>query len=124
VLPEVVNAIQQMLIAEHGGLSGIRDQGLLDSALARPRQQAACGEKQPLFQLAAAYSYGLARNHPFADGDKRIALAVAAVFLEIDGYSPNAPEAEAVVIYLKLAEGLLTEEALADWLEVSSIAVG
>lgn len=121
VLPEVVSAIHQMLIAEHGGLPGIRDQGLLDSALARPRQQAAYGKKNSVFQLAAAYSYGLARNHPYADGNKRIALTVAAVFLEINGHSLNAPETEAVIVYQKLADGTLTEEALAEWIRGWSV---
>lgn len=121
MLPEVVNAIHKMLIAGHGGLPGIRDQGLLDSALACPRQQAAYGKKSSVFQLAAAYSYGLARNHPFADGNKRIALTVAAVFLEINGYSLNAPEAEAVIIYQQLADGTLTEEALAEWIRGWSV---
>lgn len=124
VLPEVVTAIHQMLIAEHGGLPGIRDQGLLDSALARPRQQAAYGKKNSIFQLAAACSFGLARNHPFVDGNKRVALTVAAVFLEINGYSLNAPEAEAVIIYQQLADGTLTEEALAEWLRESSVSDG
>jgi len=121
LLPEVVTAIHQMLIAEHGGLPGIRDQGLLDSALARPRQQAAYGKKNSVFQLAAAYSYGLARNHPFVDGNKRIALTVAAVFLEINGYSLNASEAEAVIIYQQLADGRLTEGALAEWIRGRSV---
>lgn len=121
VLPQVVTAIHQMLIAEHGGLPGIRDQGLLDSALARPRQQAAYGKKNSVFQLAAAYSYGLARNHPFVDGNKRIALTVAAVFLEINGYSLNAPEAEAVIIYQQLADGRLTEERLAEWMRERAV---
>lgn len=121
VLPEVVHAIHNMLIAEHGGLAGIRDQGLLDSALARPRQQAAYGKKNSIFQLAAAYSYGLARNHPFADGNKRIALTVAAVFLEINGHSLNAPEAEAVLMYQQLADGTLTEQALAEWIREWSV---
>ena len=121
VLPEVVTAIHQMLIAEHGGLPGIRDQGLLDSALARPRQQAAYGKKNSVFQLAAAYSYGLARNHPFVDGNKRIALTVAAVFLEINGYSLNAPEAEAVIIYQQVADGRLTEERLAEWMRERAV---
>ncbi|MGV3627760.1 MAG: type II toxin-antitoxin system death-on-curing family toxin [Betaproteobacteria bacterium] len=121
VLPEVVHAIHKMLIAEHGGLPGIRDQGLLDSALARPRQQAAYKKNNSIFQLAAAYSYGLARNHPFADGNKRIALTVAAVFLEINGHSLNAPEAEAALIYQQLADGTLTEQALAEWIREWSV---
>lgn len=116
LLPEVVHAIHKMLIAEHGGLAGIRDQGLLDSALARPRQQAAYVKKNSIFQLAAAYSHGLARNHPFADGNKRIALTVAAVFLEINGHTLNAPEAEAALMYQQLADGKLTEQALAEWI--------
>jgi death-on-curing protein len=120
-LPQVVTAIHQMLIAEHGGLPGIRDQGLLDSALARPRQQAAYGKKNSVFQLTAAYSYGLARNHPFVDGNKRIALTVAAVFLEINGYSLNAPEAEAVIIYQQLADGRLTEEGLVEWMRERAV---
>lgn len=124
VLPEVVTAIHQMLIAEHGGLPGIRDQGLLDSALARPRQQAAYAKKNSVFQLAAAYSYGLARNHPFVDGNKRIALTVAAVFLEINGHSLNAPEAEAVLMYQQLADGTLAEEALAEWIREWSVLGG
>ncbi len=121
VLPEVVHAIHKILIAEHGGLPGIRDQGLLDSALARPRQQAAYGKKNSIFQLAAAYSYGLARNHPFTDGNKRIALTVAAAFLEINGHSLNAPEAEAVLMYQQLADGKLTEQALAEWIREWSV---
>lgn len=121
VLPEVVHAIHKMLIAEHGGLPGIRDQGLLDSALARPRQQAAYKKNNSIFQLAAAYSYGLARNHPFADGNKRIALTVAAVFLEINGHSLNAPEAEAALIYQQLADGTLLEQVLAEWIREWSV---
>lgn len=111
-----------MLIAEHGGLPGIRDKGLLDSALARPRQQAAYGKKNSVFQLAAAYSYGLARNHPFVDGNKRVALTVAAVFLELNGYALDAPEAEAVIVYQQLADGTLTEEALAEWLRKRAVS--
>ena len=124
VLPEVVTAIHQMLIAEHGGLPGVGEQGLLDSALACRRQQAAYGKKNSIFQLAAACSFGLARNHPFVDGNKRVALTVAAVFLEINGYSLNAPEAEAVIIYQQLADGTLTEAALAEWLRESSVSGG
>lgn len=121
LLQEVVLAIHKMLIAEHGGLPGIRDQGLLDSALARPRQQAAYGKKNSIFQLAAAYSYGLARNHPFVDGNKRIALTAAAVFLEINGHTLNAPEAEAVLMYQQVADGTLTEQALAEWIREWSV---
>ena len=123
VLPELVRAVHQTLIAEHGGLPGVRDQALLDSALARPRQKYAHDSKVSVFELAAAYSYGLARNHPFTDGNKRIALTVAAVFLELNGYSLDAAEPEAVIMYQQLASGSLTEEELGLWIERSSISI-
>ncbi len=113
-----------MLLAEHGGLPGIRDQALLDSALARPKQKAACGIDTSIFELAAAYSFGLARNHPFMDGNKRIALTIAAVFLELNGFSLDAAEAEAVLMYRQLAAGTLTEDELAIWIRDSSIPSG
>ncbi len=122
VLPELVHAIHQMLLAEHGGLPGIRDQTLLDSALARPKQKAVYANEITLFELAASYSYGLSRNHPFIDGNKRVALTVGAVFLELNGYSLDATEAEAVIIYQQLAAGTLTEQQLATWMQDSSIA--
>ena len=121
VLPELVHAIHQTLLAEHGGLPGIRDQTLLDSALARPKQQAAYENDVTLFELAASYSYGLSRNHPFIDGNKRVALTVGAVFLELNGYSLDATEAEAVIIYQQLAAGTLNEQQLANWMQDSSI---
>ncbi|MGB5761625.1 MAG: type II toxin-antitoxin system death-on-curing family toxin [Sedimenticolaceae bacterium] len=122
VLPELVHAIHQTLLAEHGGLSGVRDEALLESALARPQQKAAYANTGSIFELAASYSFGLARNHPFIDGNKRIALTVAAVFLELNGYSLDATEAEAVLMYQQLAAGTLTEEALAAWIRDSSIS--
>ncbi|MCF7984123.1 MAG: type II toxin-antitoxin system death-on-curing family toxin [Thiohalocapsa sp.] len=122
VMPEVVLAVHQMLVAEHGGLPGIRDQALLDSALARPRQKAAYESDASIFELAAGYSDGLARIHPFMDGNKRIALTIAAVFLELNGLTLNAPEADAVIVYQQLAAGELEEEALAEWMRDSSIA--
>jgi len=121
VLPELVHAVHQMLLAEHGGPPGVRDHALLDSALARPRQRAAYEPEISVFELAASYSYGLARNHPFIDGNKRIALTVAAVFLELNGYSLDASEAEAVLVYQQLAAGTLTEGELANWMRDSSI---
>ncbi|MCP5304391.1 MAG: type II toxin-antitoxin system death-on-curing family toxin [Chromatiaceae bacterium] len=122
VLPELVLAVHQMLVAEHGGLPGIRDQALLDSALARPQQKAAYESEASIFELAAAYSYGLARNHPFVDGNKRIALTIAAVFLELNGLTLNALEAEAVIVYQQLAAGEIGENSLAEWLRDSSIS--
>ena len=122
VMPELVLAVHQMLVAEHGGLPGIRDQALLDSALARPQQKAAYESEASIFELAAAYSYGLARNHPFVDGNKRIALTIAAVFLELNGLTLNALEAEAVIVYQQLAAGEIGENSLAEWLRDSSIS--
>ena len=123
VLPELVQAVHQTLLAEHGGLAGVRDQALLDSALARPRQKFAYDSKISVFELAAAYSYGLARNHPFADGNKRVALTVAAVFLELNGFNLDAPEPETVLIYQQLASGSLTEEQLGLWFQKSSVSI-
>lgn len=122
VMQELVLAVHQMLVSEHGGLPGIRDHALLDSALTRPQQKATYQSKSSIFELAAAYSYGLAGNHPFVDGNKRIALTIAAIFLELNGFTLNAPEAEAVIVYQQLAAGELEEAALADWLRDSSIA--
>ena len=120
VLRDVVIAVHQMLLAEHGGLSGIRDEALLDSALTRPHQRFAYGDNFSLFRLAASYSYGLSKNHPFVDGNKRVALTIAAIFLELNGYHLDAPEAEAVVIFKKLAAGNFSEDDLAAWFEDSS----
>ena len=107
-------------IAEHGGAPGVRDRGLLDSALARPRNLAAYGEPS-VFRLAAAYAFGIARNHPFVDGNKRTALVAAATFLLLNGYELAAPEVEAVEVFLRLADGSVDEGALAAWLERNSI---
>jgi len=116
VLDEVVVAVHGMLIAEHGGSPGIRDKGLLQSALARPRQRYACEPQATIFELAAAYGFGVARSHPFIDGNKRAALAVAATFLELNGFSLDAPEPEAVVAIQQLAPGDLSEAQLAEWI--------
>ena len=123
VSPAAVLAIRQMLLAEHGGAKGLRDQKLLDSALARPQHKFSYDEDVSIFSLAASYSFGLARNHAFIDGNKRIALTVAAVFLELNKYSLNAPEGEAVVVYKQLADGSLSEDMLAEWFKSSSIRV-
>ena len=121
VLPEAVISIHQMLLAEHGGLTGIRDKALLDSALSRPQQKFAYDQNASIFDLAASYGFGLARNHPFVDGNKRIALTVAAVFLDINGYSLNAPEPETVIIFEQLASGDISEDTLSIWFRDNSI---
>lgn len=106
-------------IAQFGGQPGIRDRALLESSIARPRDKAAY-RNSTVFELAAAYAYGIVRNHPFLDGNKRTALVCAFVFLELNGYQVTASEEEAVVTFLALAEGDATEEALAAWLKQKS----
>ncbi len=119
VAEKLVLMVHDMLLAEHGGLTGIRDQGLLDSALAKPQQLFRYKPESSLFELATAYSFGLAKNHPFIDGNKRIAFTVTAVSLELNGKVLNAPEAEVVVFYEGLAGGKVSEEALAQWLSIN-----
>ena len=103
-------------IAAHGGRPGIRDEGLLESALARPRNLAAYGETSA-FVLAAAYAFGLAKNHPFSDGNKRVALIASVTFLELNGWQFVAREEDAAVAFLDLAAGKTTEGAFVRWLE-------
>jgi len=110
-------------IAEHGGLPGVRDQGALDAALARPENKAAYGEPTVL-ELAAAYAYGIACNHPFSDGNKRTAFIVSALFLDEQGFAVEASKEEIVRTFLALAAGEMTEEALADWFRSVTIAQG
>ena len=115
VARELVLVLHERLLAEHGGAPGLRDEGLLDSALARPRQIRAYG-KLDLCALAAAYAYGLVRNHPFVDGNKRVAFMVAYVFLARNGRRLVAPEADATAMMMALAAGETDETAFAAWL--------
>lgn len=112
-------AIHEMLLAEHGGADGIRDDGLLDSALSNPRNLFAY-EETDIFRLAAAYAHALTRNHPFQDGNKRVALTVAGVFLELNGFRLEASEADAVSATLALSTRELDEAGFAAWLMDSS----
>jgi death-on-curing protein len=113
---EAILAAHDDQLAEHGGGTGIRDQGLLESALARPRNLFAYGEAS-LAKLAAAYAFGIARNHPFVDGNKRTALVAAEGFLGLNGFDLTATDVEAVSVFLSLAAGEITEEQLAAWFE-------
>ncbi len=110
-----VLALHADLLREYGGLEGVRDEGLLESALARPKNQAAYGDPS-LAELAAAYAFGIARNHPFVDGNKRTALAAADVFLQLNGHEIVVDEVEAVTVILDLAAGEIGEEELAAWI--------
>ena len=111
---EVASAAHREQLAEHGGGEGVRDARLLESAMARPRQLAAYGDPD-MAALAAAYAYGIARNHPFVDGNKRTAAVVSETFLAVNGLILNASDAELVVAFLALAAGELSEDELADW---------
>jgi len=122
ILDDVVFAVHQMLLAEHGGSTGIRDETLLYSALARPKQRLVYEPESSIFELAASYSFGLAKNHPLIDGNKRTALTIGTFFLDVNGHSLDAPEAEAVIIFESLASGNTTEIELAEWFRTSSIS--
>ena len=112
---EVVLAIHDEQLAEHGGQPGVRDQGLLESTLLRPRNQVAYGEAA-IVKLAACYAFGLSRNHPFLDGNKRTSLVVAELFLLLNGLELTATNAACVTTFLQLAAGELSENELAEWI--------
>lgn len=116
VAGEVVLAIHEAQLAEHGGLAGIRDEGLLSSALARPLNLDAYGDKPDAASLASAYAFGIARNHPFLDGNKRTAFVVMELFLTLNGWMLNADDAACISTMLSLAAGNLSEKGLSDWL--------
>lgn len=120
VFRETVLALQELLLAEFGGAAGLRDEGLFDSALARPENRFVY-EQAEIFDLAAAYAFGLVRNHPFIDGNKRIGFTVAVLFLELNGWRFVATEADAVVQTLAMAASVLDEAEYAAWLKLNSV---
>ena len=113
--PAVVLAIHDQQLAEHGGMSGVRDMGLLESALACPLQLEAYGDPD-VFELAAAYAHGIARNHPFVDGNKRTAYVVFMLFLRIHGFRVKAPAPTRVMLFERFGKGEVQQEDLAGWL--------
>jgi death-on-curing protein len=119
ILKETVPALHERLLAEFGGSSGVRDNGLLDSALARPQNLLAYG-KPTVFEWAASYAFGLVKNHPFVDGNKRIGFAAAVLFLELNGRRFAASETDATVQTLALAAGAIDEAAYAAWLKTNT----
>lgn len=117
VRKDVVRAIHCRQLAEHGGAEGVRSEDMLASALHRPQARWAYGEPRPdLAALAAAYAFGIARNHPFVDGNKRTALVVARIFLLLNGVTIAATSAEKFTTIMALADGRMEENELAHWL--------
>jgi death on curing protein len=112
----MIRAIHTSQVQEHGGSLGLRDKGLLDSALDRPRNRFHYEPEADLIDLAASYGFGLARNHPFVDGNKRVAFQAMYVFLGLNGLRIDAEEPEVVRIILALAAGELQERDLVEWL--------
>jgi death-on-curing protein len=120
ITKEILITVHAELLNRFGGLSGIRDEGLLDSALNRPKHLFSFS-RPTLFQMAASYAHGVVKNHPFLDGNKRTGFMSAYIFLGVNGWSLEAPEEEAVLETLSLAAGETTEEAYATWLERTSV---
>jgi death-on-curing protein len=118
--PRALLLLHSASLAEHGGLEGVRDEGLLESALGRPRNKFSYESEWDVFDLAAAYGFGLARNHPFHDGNKRIAFLAVGLFLAINGYRLAADQMDAIQTMLSLAGGKLTEKTFADWVREHS----
>ncbi len=116
----MVKAIHDRMLAEFGGLSGVRDEGLLESALARPQHLFHYGGEVSLFQLAGSYCYGIVRNHPFIDGNKRTGFVVARVFLLINGVSFSPAQGEPAHVIKALAAGEIGEGELVRWFEDNS----
>jgi len=112
----VVDAIHSDQLREHGGLPGVRDENVLESALARPQQKWHYGEETDIPVLAAAYAFGLVRNHPYRDGNKRIGFLAMVTFLGVNTYTFEATDAEVVTTFLALAAGDVSEDQLAAWI--------
>ena len=116
----VVDAIHADMLLTHGGMPGIRDENALESALARPRQRHAYEPDTDLATLAAGYGFGLVRNHPYSDGNKRVGFVVMATFLGRNGYEFIASESDVVTTFVALASGNLDEETLAVWIRAKT----
>lgn len=112
---DAVLAIHRLQIAEHGGDAGVRDIGLLESALARPKNVEAYEPEADIARLAASYGFGIAKNHPFIDGNKRTALVATRTFLILNGITLEATEEDKYLTFLALAEGSLSEDELVAW---------
>ncbi len=116
----VVDAIHSDQLREHGGLPGVRDENVRESALARPQQKWHYGDVADIPLLAAAYAFGLVRNHPYRDGNKRIGFLAMATFLGVNGHTFEATDADVVTQFVALAAGNVSEDELADWIRTHS----
>ena len=117
--PDVLLAVHDEMIDDHGGAAGMRDRGLFDSALARPRNLAAYG-KPDAAALASSYAFGLAKNHPFVDGNKRMAFVALELFLSLNGYGLVADDVQCVLVTLSVASGAFSEDDLTQWIRKNS----
>jgi death-on-curing protein len=113
------HALHERILALDGGAEGVRDQGLLESALARPQQPHAYGDNPDIIALAAAHTVGIVRNHPFVDGNKRTGFVVGVLFLEMNGYRFTVAEEDATQAVLGLAAGSLDETAFTNWMRAN-----
>jgi len=118
--PQLILAIHDEQLAEHGGSTGLRDAGLLDSALARPLNRASYGEPD-VAELAAVYALAIAKNHPFIDGNKRTAFVALEVFLRLNGCRFTVGDAEAVVMTLAMAAGELPDDEFTAWVRMHTV---
>jgi len=116
---KLVMAIHERQLAEHGGSSGVRDRGMLESALARARQKWAYGADVDMATLAAAYAFGLARNHPFVDGNKRTAAVVSELFLELNHHVLAATDMDLFPVCMAIASGEMREDELTAWMRAN-----
>lgn len=123
IRPDVVRAIHHRQLSEHGGLAAIRDEGLLASALARPRDMLAYdADNTDIARLAAAYAFGISRNHPFIDGNKRVSYVVCRTFLVTNGVDIDATQGEKYTTFMALAAGTLSEDQLTEWIRARLVA--
>lgn len=116
----MVDAIHGDQLREHGGLPGVRDENVLKSALARPQQAWHYDTSADLPRLAAAYAFGLVKNHPYRDGNKRIGFLAMVTFLGVNGYACEATDAEVVIQFVSLAAGRVSEGEMTDWIRLHS----
>ena len=120
LLEQTIVAVHSMVLEEHGGAPGIRDEAMLASALNRPLDKFNYEPESTIFELAAAYSFGLAKNHPFVDGNKGVAFLAGTLFLELNGLNFTADETDAAFVFERLAAGKIKEASLTKWLEENS----